>query len=89
MLRKHWIKVDIETGPHSEAQACIHLGQDNSVNTYLEMSSWVPLLGMDEGWEEDGISDEEDGSVVAYEIPVTFLCVEFHSIASRIPVRQE
>lgn len=49
------------------------------------MSSWVPLLGVNEGREENRIPDEEDGSIVAYQIPITFFCIKLHSITSRIP----
>lgn len=54
-------------------------------DNHLEMSSGIPLLCVDEGGEEDRIPDEEDWGVVAHKVPVTFLCVEFHSKASRVP----
>ena len=37
----------------------------------------VSLLGVDEVWEFDGITDEEDGSVVSDHIPVALFGVEF------------
>lgn len=49
------------------------------------MSLWVPLLSVDKGGEKDGITNKEDRSVVANQIPIAFLCVELNSKASRIP----
>ena len=50
----------------------------------LEVSGGVPLLGEDEAGEEDGIPDEEDGGVVANEIPVALLGVELGSEATGV-----
>lgn len=55
--------------------------------TDLQMSHWVPLLSVDETGEEDGVSDEENWSVVADQIPVAILCVELHGKSTRIPSR--
>lgn len=44
----------------------------------------VPLLRVDECWELDTISDEEDGRVVSHHIPVAFLRVEFDGEAAGI-----
>ena len=48
------------------------------------MSRRVTLLSMDEGREEDGVSDEEDRSVVPDHVPVPLLGIELHSEASRV-----
>ena len=40
------------------------------------MSSWIPFLGVDEAREKDRIPEEEDRSVVADQIPVSFLDVK-------------
>ena len=45
----------------------------------LAMSGWIALLGMNEGRKQDGISDEKDGRVVPYQIPIAFFCIEFDS----------
>jgi len=50
----------------------------------LAVSLGISLLGVDEVRELGGISDEEDGSVVTNQIPVTFLGVEFNSKTSGI-----
>ena len=42
------------------------------------MGDRVPLLGVDEAGEEDRVPDEEDGGVVADEVPVALLGVELH-----------
>lgn len=49
------------------------------------MGLWVPLLSVDKGREENGITNKEDRRVVANQIPVAFLCVELYSKTSRIP----
>lgn len=48
------------------------------------MGDWVSLLGMDEAREEYWITDEEDGCVVADQIPVAILRVEFDGKATRV-----
>ena len=48
----------------------------------LAVGLWVPLLGVDEVWELDWVSDEEDWGVVANHIPVTLLSVELDGEAS-------
>eukprot|EP00968_Pinguiococcus_pyrenoidosus_P000647 scaffold40_cov305-Pinguiococcus_pyrenoidosus.AAC.18 len=53
----------------------------------LQMRARVALLRVNEAGEEDGVSDEEDGRVVAHEVPVAFLRVELHGVASRVPRR--
>ncbi len=35
--------------------------------TDLQVGDRVPLLGVDEAWEEEGVTDEEDGGVVAHQ----------------------
>jgi len=50
----------------------------------LAVGLGVSLLGVDEVGELGGISDEEDGSVVTNQIPVTFFGVEFDSKTSGI-----
>lgn len=47
-------------------------------------SSWMWLLGVDEVWEFDGISDEEDWSVVTNHIIDTFFSVELDCKSSWI-----
>lgn len=49
------------------------------------MSLWVPLLSVNKGGEEDGVTNKEDRSVVANQIPIAFLCVELYGKASWIP----
>lgn len=48
----------------------------------LAVGRGVPLLGVNEGRKENGVPDEEDGGVIADEVPVSFLRVELHSKAS-------
>lgn len=50
----------------------------------LEVSLWVPLLGVDEAGEEEGVTDEEDGSVVPREVPYSLVGVELDGKTSRI-----
>mmetsp|Transcript_9343 Transcript_9343/g.29469 ORF Transcript_9343/g.29469 Transcript_9343/m.29469 type:complete len:472 (+) Transcript_9343:83-1498(+) len=50
----------------------------------LQVRSWVPLLGVDEGREQQRVPDEEDGSIVARERPVALLSVELDGKAARI-----
>ena len=73
----------------------------------------VPLLGVDEVGEENGVPDEgecclffhnmlllkldlkafspdeEDGGVVAHNVPVALLCVELHCKPTRVPVGED
>ena len=51
----------------------------------LQVGGGVPLLGVDEAGEEEGVADEEDGGVVAHTVPVALLGVELDGEASRIP----
>lgn len=51
----------------------------------LQMGGGISLLSVNEHWEEHGVADEEDGSVVPDDIPVAFLCVELDSKATGIP----
>merc|ERR1719234_2661959 len=51
----------------------------------LEVGNRVPLLGVDEVGEEYGVPDEEDGGVVAHDVPVPLLGVELHSKSTRVP----
>lgn len=44
----------------------------------------VSLLGVNEVRELHGILDEEDGSVVANHVIVSFLSIEFNSESSRV-----
>ena len=41
----------------------------------LEVGLRVPLLGVDEAREEEGIADEEDGRVVPRKVPDSFVGV--------------
>lgn len=50
----------------------------------LQVGRRVPLLGVDEAGEEEGVADEEDGGVVAHTVPVALLGVELDGEASRI-----
>lgn len=43
------------------------------------MGHRIPLLCVNEAWEEKGVTDEEDGGVVAHQVPVTFFGVKLHS----------
>jgi hypothetical protein len=52
----------------------------------LAVGDGVPLLGVDEGREEDGVADEKDGRVVAHNVPVAVLGVELDGKATRVPV---
>jgi len=36
-----------------------------------EMSRRIPLLCMNEGWEENGIPQEENGGIITYDIPIS------------------
>ena len=49
------------------------------------MGDGVPLLGVDEVGEHQGVADEEDGGVVANNVPVALLCVELHCKPARVP----
>ena len=48
------------------------------------MGLWVSLLSVDETWKENRVTDKENGSIVANQIPVAFLSVEFDSKSTRI-----
>ena len=48
------------------------------------MRGRVPLLRVDEAREQDRVPDEEDGRVVADQVPVTLLRVELEGEASRV-----
>jgi hypothetical protein len=50
-----------------------------------QVGSWVPLLGVDEIWELNGIIDEEDWSVISYHVVVAFLGVELDGESSWVP----
>ena len=50
----------------------------------LQMGDGVPLLGVDEVGEHQGVADEEDGGVVAHQVPVALLGVELDGEASWI-----
>ena len=50
----------------------------------LQMGDGVPLLGVDEVGEHQGVADEEDGGVVAHQVPVALLSVELDGEASGI-----
>ena len=54
--------------------------------TGLDASLWISLLGMDEIWELDWISDKEDRRVVSYHIVVALLSIELECEASWISV---
>ena len=49
-----------------------------------EMGRWIALLGMDEVWELRRIAQEEDGCVVCYQIPVSFIGSELDRETSRV-----
>ena len=48
------------------------------------MSSRIPLLRVDEAGEHDRIVDEEDGSVVADNVPVSLVGVDFDGETARV-----
>ena len=50
----------------------------------LEMSLRVSLLSVDKAGEQNGVTDEEDGRVIADQVPVAFLSVELDSESPRI-----
>lgn len=50
----------------------------------LQMRLRIPLLGVNEAGEQDGITNEEDGGVVANQIPDTVLRVELDGESARI-----
>ena len=51
----------------------------------LAVGIGIVFLGVDEVRELDAVLDEEDGRVVAHQVPVAFLGVELHGKAPRIP----
>ena len=50
----------------------------------LQMGLRITLLGVDETREQNGITNEEDGCVVANQIPNAIIGVELHGEAARI-----
>ncbi|MNY29117.1 hypothetical protein D3C86_1631400 [compost metagenome] len=44
----------------------------------------MTFLGMDEIWELDRVADEEDRSIVAYKIIISFFGVEFNGKTARV-----
>ena len=44
-------------------QSLIEIGV--TLHPYLKMGDWVPLLSVNEAWEVNRITNEEDGCVVA------------------------
>jgi len=53
----------------------------------MQVGDRIPLLGVDEGGEQDGVPDEEDGRVVAHQVPVALLRVELHGEAAGVADR--
>lgn len=53
----------------------------------LQMRRRVPLLGVDEAGEQLWVPDEEDGRVVAHQVPHTLLGVELDGEAARVARR--
>ena len=51
------------------------------------MGDRVPLLGVDETGEEHWVPDEEDGSVVAHQVPVALLGVKLDGEPTRVTGR--
>lgn len=51
----------------------------------LQVRLRVAFLSVDERWKLDTITDEKDGSIVSYKIPVTLFSVELDREASGIP----
>lgn len=45
----------------------------------LQVGDRVALLSVDEAGEEDGVTDEEDGSVISHQVPDAILGVVLHS----------
>lgn len=48
------------------------------------MGLWITFLGVDEAREENRVTDEEDGRVVADDIPDTVIGVELDGESTRI-----
>ena len=48
------------------------------------MSLRVSFLSVDKAGEQNGVTDEEDGRVIADQVPVAFLSVELDSESPRI-----
>jgi len=44
----------------------------------MQIRTGIPLLGMNEAGEEDWVTDEENGRIVADQIPIALLRVIFH-----------
>lgn len=53
----------------------------------LQVRRRVPLLGVDEAGEEQRVPDEEDGGVVAHQIPHALLGVELDGETARVARR--
>jgi hypothetical protein len=49
------------------------------------MGDRVSLLGVNEAWEEDGITNEENRSIVSDNVPISIFSVELDGKTSRIP----
>jgi hypothetical protein len=52
----------------------------------LDAGLWVALLGVDEVWELNGVSNEEDWRVVTDHVVVSFLGIELDCESSRVSV---
>lgn len=48
------------------------------------MRGGISFLGMDEGWEENRVPNEEDRGVVADEVPIALFRVELNRESARI-----
>jgi len=59
--------------PETESGVCV-----------TDVSCWASFLGVNEIWEFNWISDEEDWGIVSDDIVVTFFSVEFDSKSSWI-----
>jgi hypothetical protein len=53
-------------------------------NSVWQVGSGVSFLGVDEIWELDGISDEEDWGVVSNHVPVSFFGVKLDCVTSGV-----
>ena len=51
------------------------------------MSLRIPLLSVDEAWEQYWIPDEEDWGIVPYKIPISILSVKFNCKSSWISTK--
>jgi hypothetical protein len=57
-----------------------------SGSSVVQVCLRITLLGVDEVWELNGVSDEKNGGVVTGHIPVTVLSVELDSETSGIAI---